>query len=56
MVTDTQADPDAVILALAIRGAMPNGGTVTCELAIPRAKYDGVLLLDLLERHGGTVH
>ncbi len=56
VLTDTQTDPDTVILALAIRGAMPDGGTITCELAIPRAKYDGVLLLDLIERHGGTVH
>ena len=49
-VTDYQADRDAVILALAIRGLG------TCELRIPREKYDGVLLLDLIERHGGTVH
>lgn len=49
-VTDIEAEPNAVILALAIRG----GGT--CELRIPKAKYDGVLLLDLIERHGGTVH
>ena len=45
-----------MILALAIRGAFPDGGTVTCELAIPRAKYDPFLLLDLIERHGGTIH
>ncbi len=56
VLTDTEADRDAVIVALAIRGAMPDGGTVTCELAIPRAKYDGVLLLDLIEKHSGTVH
>lgn len=56
VVTDTEADPDAVILALAIRGAMPDGSTVTAELAIPRAKYDPVMLLDLIERHGGTRH
>ncbi len=56
VLTDSQADPAAVILAIAIRGALTNGGTVTCELEIPRTKYDGVLLLDLLERRGATVH
>jgi hypothetical protein len=53
---DTEADHEAVILALAIRRALPDGGTVTCELTIPRAKYDPFLLLQLIERHGGTVH
>jgi hypothetical protein len=48
LVTDTEADP--VILALAIRGQ------ATCELRIPRDKYDGFLLLDLLNGHGGTIH
>jgi hypothetical protein len=48
VVTDTGADP--VILALAIRGQ------ATCELLIPRDKYDGFLLLDLLNRYGGTIH
>ena len=48
--TETQSDPQAVILALAIRGV------ATCELRIPRAKYDPFLLLELIERHGGTVH
>ncbi len=56
VLTDSQADQEAVLLTLAIRGAMPDGGTVTCELAIPRAKYDPFLLLDLIERHGGTLH
>ena len=50
LVTDTESDPEGVILALAIRGR------ATCELRIPRAKYDPFLLLDLIERHGGTVH
>ena len=48
--TDMEADPDAVILVLAIRGLG------TCELRIPRDKWDGVLFLELLERHGGTIH
>ena len=50
VVTDSAADPEAVILTLAIRGR------ATCELRIPRDRYDGTLLLDLIERHGGTVH
>jgi hypothetical protein len=54
-VTDDDADPEAVVLALAIRGALPNGGTVTCELRIPR-HYDPFLLLDLVARHTSTVH
>lgn len=54
VLTDTEAVPETVILALAIRGALPDGGNVTCELEVPRAKYDPFLLLDLIERHGGT--
>lgn len=50
VLTDSHADQEAVLLTLAIRDVG------TCELAIPRAKYDGVLLLDLIEQHGGTVH
>lgn len=50
LVTNTEADPEAVILTLSIRGR------ATCELRIPKAKYDGVLLLDLIERHGATLH
>lgn len=50
VLTDTEADSEAAILALAIRGVG------TCELRIPREKYDPFLLLELIERHGGTVH
>ncbi len=50
VLTDTEAEPEAVILALAIRNR------ATCELRIPRDKYDPFLLLDLIEKHGGTVH
>jgi hypothetical protein len=50
VLTDTKADPEAVVLALAIRGR------ATCELLIPRGKYDGPLLLDLIEKHGSTAH
>jgi len=49
VLTDESA-PDAVVVALAIR----DRGTV--ELRIPREKWDGVLFLELLERHGGTTH
>ena len=48
--TDADADPEVVILILAIRGR------ATCELRIPRAKYDPFLLLTMIERHGGMVH
>ena len=48
--TDLDADPEAALLTLAIRGR------ATCELRIPREKYDSFLLLDLLDRHGATVH
>ena len=50
VLTDTEADPEAVLLTLAIRGQ------ATCELRIPRERYDPFLLLSLIERHGGTVH
>lgn len=50
VLTDTEADAEAVLLTLAIRGQ------TTCEFQIPREKWDGVLFLELLERHGLTVH
>ncbi|OGA54971.1 MAG: hypothetical protein A3F74_17500 [Betaproteobacteria bacterium RIFCSPLOWO2_12_FULL_62_58] len=50
IVTETESDPDAVIVTLAIRGR------ATCELQIPRDRYDGALLLDLIDRHSATVH
>jgi hypothetical protein len=49
LVTDTQTDPEDVVVVLAIRGRG------TCELHIPRDKYDGLLLLDMIERYGVTV-
>ena len=48
VVTDTEADPNAVIIALAIRGVG------TCELRIPRQKWDPFLFLEAVERH--SVH
>lgn len=50
VLTDSESDPVAVIVVLAIRGR------ATCELLMPRDKYDGLLLLDLIERHGATLH
>jgi hypothetical protein len=50
VLTDLDADPEVAILTLAIRGK------ATCELHIPREKYDGVLLLDLIEKHGVKIH
>lgn len=50
LLTDLESDPEAAIVALGIRGQ------ATCEFRIPRDKYDGLLLLDLIERHGATVH
>lgn len=43
-VTDTMSDRDNVILTLAIRGVG------TCELEIPKRKYDPFLLLAIIER------
>ena len=41
---------DEVILTVAIRGLG------TCELAIPKAKFDPWRLLELIERHGQAMH
>jgi hypothetical protein len=50
LVTDLETDPEVILLTLAIRGR------ATCELRIPGAKYDAFLLLNLIDRHAGTVH
>lgn len=44
-VTDSEIDPENVVLTLAVRGV----GTV--EVLIPAEKWDGVLFLELLDRH-----
>lgn len=49
VLTDTAAEPGAVIVVLAIRGQ------ASYELRIPRAKYDPFLFLDLIDRHAGTI-
>ena len=43
-------DADPVIVALGIRGQ------ATFEFHVAREKFDSFLLLDLIERHGGTTH
>ena len=48
VVTNTEADANAVIVALAIRGV------ASCELRIPRSKWDPFLFLEAVERH--SVH
>ena len=49
--TDTESDPHNVILTVAVRSCGQ-----TCELLIPKAKYDPWRLLELVERHGQTTH
>ena len=47
---DTDSDPLNVILAIAIRHV------ATCEMLIPKAKYDPWRLLELIERLEQTTH
>ena len=49
--TDTESDPHNVILTVAVRSCQQ-----TCELLIPKAKYEPWRLLELIERHGQTTH
>lgn len=49
--TDTDSDPHNVILAIAVRACQQ-----TCEMLIPKAKYDPWKLLELVERHGQVTH
>ena len=46
---DADSDPHNVILATAIRGV------ATCEMLIPKAKYDSWRLLESIERMGAEV-
>jgi len=32
------------------------GGIATCTVEVEAAQYDGILLLDLIQRYSGTVH
>jgi hypothetical protein len=46
--TDDEREPDNVILALAIRGKG------TCEVRIPKSRYDGIALLEFIEKRTGN--
>lgn len=50
--TDTDSDPHNVILTVAVR--YPTGAT--CEMLIPKEKYDPWRLLELMERSAQTTH
>jgi hypothetical protein len=43
IITDTEADPDNVIVTIGIRDG------ATCDLAIPKTRYDAFLLLKVIE-------
>lgn len=45
--TDDAAHPEYVVLTLAIRDVG------TCELSIPRERYDGFKLIEIIEREQG---
>ena len=44
-ITDADSDPCCVILAIGIRGVG------TCEMRIPKEKYDPFLLMKILDKH-----
>ena len=50
----TDPDTDPVLLTVYIRST--NQSIATCDLLIPKAKYDPILLEELLKKHGGTIH
>jgi hypothetical protein len=56
LVTDDAdpAYPDCVVLGIGIRRG--DGAIYTADMIVPRDRYDGIALLDLVERHGGVVH
>jgi hypothetical protein len=45
LTSDDETDPEYVIITLAIRGK------ATCDLRIPKARYDGLKVLDLIEQY-----
>ena len=51
ILTDADSDPHHVILTVAVRSCQQ-----TCELLIPKAKYDPWRLLELIERTGQITH
>jgi len=48
VVCDAEGDPVPVTVAIRDKG--------TCEVHIPAVRFDPFALLELVERHGGTVH
>lgn len=48
---DANSDPHNVIVTVAVRACRQ-----TCEMLIPRDKYDPFVLRQLMERHAQTVH
>lgn len=49
---DDSSDPYNIIVCVAVR--YPTAAT--CEMLIPKAKYDPLALLELLMRHGQATH
>jgi hypothetical protein len=49
VLTDATSDSHAVLVTVAIRGR------AACEIRIPRDRYDGFLLLNLIDHHSGTL-
>jgi hypothetical protein len=45
IISDDETDPKYVIITLAIRGQ------ATCDLRIPKDRYDGLKMLELIEQH-----
>lgn len=50
VITDADSDPDSVIVTVGRRGVDGHGYTV--DLAIDRGRYDGISLLELIEKYG----
>lgn len=49
---DDSSDPHNIIVCVAVR----NPSKATCEMLIPRDKYNPWVLLELLMRHGQVTH
>lgn len=48
------AYPGCVVLAVGLRG---DAGVIhTCDLIVPRERYDGFAIIDLIDRHSGVLH
>ena len=47
LTSDTEAEPDAVIITLTIRDR------AICELKIPKDRYDGLAMLQMIKKQTG---